>query len=53
MSGIRYTSTTSTGVAITYTCKCGVVIQCAGDKLLEKVVSNHLTGKIHADSLTV
>ena len=48
----KYASTSSTGVSIMYTCKCGVIIQCAGDKLLETVVTNHLNGKIHADSIS-
>jgi len=51
MSGVRYSSTSSTGVNITYTCKCGVTIECAGEKLLETVVANHLGGKIHADNI--
>ena len=42
---------TNTGVSMTYTCTCNVVITCAGDKLLEAVVANHIDGKLHKSVL--
>lgn len=47
MGNYNYKTSTTTGVSITYTCKCGVIIQCAGEKLLETVVANHFEGNIH------
>lgn len=51
MPNYNYKTSASTGVTMTYTCKCGVIIQCAGEKLLETVVANHFEGNIHIDGL--